>query len=100
MKSKHTEKEIQDAINNSYKRAGTNAYFSQGFRAGIEFADSKTLELQKSHAELLDALKLLVSDIDSYHTKEPMTWTQRKEKEFATSQYIHHCKQAIKNATK
>ena len=55
-------------------------------------------ELQKSHAELLEFLALLVNDCDSYHTKEPLSHSEFKEKEYNTSQILHYCRQAIKNA--
>lgn len=35
------DKEAEKAMNKAYKKAGHNAYFSNGFAAGIEYAESK-----------------------------------------------------------
>ena len=35
-----TEKQIEDAINKAYEEAGDNAYFGNGFRRGIKFAQA------------------------------------------------------------
>lgn len=34
--------EVKAALNEAYKRAGNNAYFANGFSAGVEFATQKT----------------------------------------------------------
>ena len=34
-----TEEQIKKGLNAAYKKAGHNAYFGEGFRAGIEFAN-------------------------------------------------------------
>lgn len=33
-----TDKQIQEALDDAYKKAGQHAYFGNGFRAGVEFA--------------------------------------------------------------
>lgn len=33
-----TDKEIQNGLDEAYKKAGHNAYFGNGFKAGVEFA--------------------------------------------------------------
>jgi hypothetical protein len=48
------EKKIQEAVNKSYREAGHNAYFSNGFYAGMEFAIE---ELESEKQELLEALQ-------------------------------------------
>lgn len=40
---KFTEKEIKEGLSKAYKEAGHNAYFGEGFRAGIEFANQGQL---------------------------------------------------------
>jgi hypothetical protein len=35
---KFTEEQITDALNLAYSKAGSNAYFANGFRAGVDFA--------------------------------------------------------------
>lgn len=32
-----SEKEIEDAMNKAYKKAGYNAYFGNGFKCGVNF---------------------------------------------------------------
>ena len=43
-----TEQEINEAMDKAYKKAGHNAYFNNGFLAGIQFATDKHLEGLKS----------------------------------------------------
>lgn len=38
-----TESQIADACNKAYLKLGSNAYFGNGFRAGVEFALEQTL---------------------------------------------------------
>jgi hypothetical protein len=36
-----TEEQIEKALNEAYKKAGHNAYFGNGFKAGVDFAISQ-----------------------------------------------------------
>lgn len=38
---KITNKEIKKALDKAYKKAGDNAYFGNGFKSGVEFAQDK-----------------------------------------------------------
>ena len=49
-----TAEEIQKGLDKAYKEAGRNAYFGNGFVAGIEFANNHHKEASK---ELVEALK-------------------------------------------
>lgn len=49
-----TDAEIADGMNAAYVKAGHNAYFGEGFRAGVEFA----LENSKAN-EMVEMLKKL-----------------------------------------
>lgn len=35
-----TDEQMQEAINKAYKEAGHNAYFANGFEAGVKFAQN------------------------------------------------------------
>lgn len=53
-----TDAEIADGMNAAYVKAGHNAYFGNGFTAGVKFA------LEKSKAnEMLDELKETIIDL-------------------------------------
>jgi len=54
-----SEKDIEKAMNEAYKDLGHNAYFGNGFKAGVRFA------IEKSKApEMLEMLKILVEQND------------------------------------
>jgi hypothetical protein len=45
-------KEEETAMNEAYLKAGHNAYFSNGFYAGVEFAKPKWIEVNKELPEI------------------------------------------------
>lgn len=53
--NKIPENEVNAALDAAYKRAGSNAYFASGFRAGIEFAQKKTARRNYMKAKELAA---------------------------------------------
>lgn len=59
------EKEIVKGIDEAYKKAGSNAYFSNGFQAGVDFAlkqvENLTIPDVSQHRELLLAYEEFTS---------------------------------------
>lgn len=51
MKGRIDKGKIADACNKSYSELGHNAYFANGFQAGVEFAEE---ELEDERLELLE----------------------------------------------
>lgn len=43
-----TKEQIQKGLDNAYKQAGENAYFGNGFHAGIQFAQENKLNATES----------------------------------------------------
>ena len=48
------DREISEAIDEAYKKAGSNAYFANGFKAGVAFMEHK---LVKNNVDLADVSK-------------------------------------------
>jgi hypothetical protein len=74
MKSEYTEEEVKNGMDKAYEEAEDNAYFNNGFDAGIEFQSKLTRELQKSHAELLDALKAITRECCNDNSSHETIW--------------------------
>lgn len=53
---KLTEKQIEEARNAAYAKAGYNAFFGNGFDAGVAFAKSNEEELIKDLNRVIDLL--------------------------------------------
>lgn len=71
--NKIPENEVNAALDAAYKRAGSNAYFASGFRAGIEFAQKKT-----DKQELIEELRKAVQFAkDSGSADENKAFTAR-----------------------
>ncbi len=47
--------EIEKGINEAYKKAGNNAYFGNGFRAGIEFAQIESNKMAALLKKIFDS---------------------------------------------
>ena len=50
-----TNKEIKDGLDKAYAKAGANAYFGNGFKAGVKFATDQHLKNNKKLE--MDAVK-------------------------------------------
>ena len=70
--NKIPENEVNAALDAAYKRAGSNAYFASGFRAGIEFAQ------ETDKQELIEELRKAVQFAkDSGSADENKAFTAR-----------------------
>lgn len=78
-----TEKEKNDALNEAYKNLGHNAYFGNGFEAGVKFALEKA-EIRIKELEEAARILFLIADeeevlqyeedgIDLYEIIQPKT---------------------------
>lgn len=59
---------IQNALDTAYLKAGHNAYFGEGFRAGVDYAVLESIELRTERDNLLKALKNMTDE--AYKLKE------------------------------
>ena len=54
-----TEEQMNNAIDEAYKKAGHNAYFSNGFEAGVKFAQEKLKDAIDDIFSKLDMSKVM-----------------------------------------
>lgn len=74
-----TKEEIKEGLDKAYKEAGHNAYFSNGFNAGIRFAESKLYTLQ----DLIDCCGEVSCEDGTLVGKTPAElykWIENKKK--------------------
>ncbi len=57
-----TEEELKRGLDDAYKKAGHNAFFSNGFMAGVEFMKSHLDKVKKKDQEMSDALQWVLDD--------------------------------------
>jgi len=70
---------IADACNEAYQRVGENAYFGNGFEAGVQFA-IKELESEKQElVEMLNKLTEQFSKVDRLYSADRKLIEQAKE---------------------
>ena len=70
-----TEEEVQQGLNKAYKELGHNAYFGNGFKAGVRFAEQKLKNSRDQVELLIDFLlylnnKGLINNHDFEYEKE------------------------------
>lgn len=69
-----TSKEIKEALDEAYNKAGQNAYFGNGFEAGVRFAKKKFKarieELNDDNAALSKAYNEALLKLGKYEAKE------------------------------
>jgi len=70
------DQEISKAMDSAYKKAGNNAYFGNGFKAGVELMQQKNNEM----LNLLNKAKDAFSQYEGAHgTEKCEVWHQIKE---------------------
>jgi hypothetical protein len=79
--------ELEIACDVAYKKAGHNAYFSNGFSAGFEYASLKLQSLTTEIDEALKANDLLCKKIDQkdndlYHAQGNLEIAERLNREY------------------
>jgi hypothetical protein len=47
MRAEYTEEELKAAMDKAYKQSGQNAYFNNGFLAGVKFMEEKQEQFDK-----------------------------------------------------
>lgn len=66
------EKEIRKGIDEAYKKAGSNAYFGNGFQAGVEFALKQVNNLSisgVSESALIEELRLKLIGMECFSSE-------------------------------